>query len=223
MNIKTTTALALFPIILLAFISMREQGNHTISDQLQPKTNYKTVQIGDQVWMAESLDVTRYRNGDALPQITDPEKWRKLTTGAWCYYNNDPKNGKKYGKLYNWYAVHDPRGLAPAGWHVADRCDWDKLAIHLGGHEIAAGKMKDKDQWKSTGFKYDNSSGFTSRPGGGRYNNRYLSMNSNANYWTDADSSETQAFARFISVGSNSLFESEYAKHWGFSVRCVKD
>lgn len=183
----------------------------------------KTARIGQDLWMASNLDVTTYRNGDAIPQVSDPEKWKKLKTGAWCWYNNDAKNGQKYGRLYNWYAVNDPRGLAPAGWHVASNEDWDRLAEALGGHELAAGKMKEKGSWKESGSPSDNSSGFSARAGGGRYNARYLSIAFNANFWSADDSTSTVAHARFISSSGTQLYASGYDKHWGYSVRCVKD
>ena len=71
--------------------------------------NIETVVIGTQEWTVKNLDVSRYRNGDIIPEVKDHKKWVELKTGAWCYYNNDPENGKIYGKLYNWYAVNDPR------------------------------------------------------------------------------------------------------------------
>ena len=87
-------------------------------DQWQPLT------IGSQVWMLKNLNVDHYRNGNPITQITDSAKWANLTTGAWCYYNNDPANGTTYGKLYNWYPVNDPRGLAPLGLHVPTDDEW---------------------------------------------------------------------------------------------------
>ena len=80
--------------------------------------NIETVVIGNQEWMKKNLDVSMYRNGDLIPEVKDKQEWINLTTGAWCYYNNDSQNGKLYGKLYNWYAVNDSRGLAPEGFHV---------------------------------------------------------------------------------------------------------
>jgi uncharacterized protein (TIGR02145 family) len=65
--------------------------------------------------------------------VSDKDAWANLTTGAWCYYENDAKNGVKYGKLYNWYAVNDARGLAPAGWHVPTDYEWEVLSTFLGG------------------------------------------------------------------------------------------
>ena len=183
----------------------------------------KTIMIGEDTWTASNLDVAKYRNGDAIPQVTDPEKWKKLKTGAWCWYNNDPKMGQKYGRLYNWYAVNDPRGLAPAGWHVATRAEWDRMAELLGGAETAARTMKEKGTWKENGTPYDNKSGFSARAGGGRYNGRYLSIAFNANFWTADDSTATIAHARFISTSADAIYANTYDKPWGYSVRCVKD
>ena len=83
---------------------------------------FSTVTICSQIWMNKNLDVTTYRNGDPIAQVTDPAQWANLTTGAWCYYNNDPAMGPLYGKLYNWYAVNDPRGLCPYRVSCTYRC-----------------------------------------------------------------------------------------------------
>ena len=98
-------------------------------------TSFKTVKIGNQVWTSKNLDVATYRNGDVIPQVQDPNAWGTLTTGAWCYYDNDASNGTKYGKLYNWYAVNDPRGLAPKGYHIPSDAEWTQLCDYLGGDE----------------------------------------------------------------------------------------
>jgi len=102
---------------------------------------YRTVVIGSQLWMAENLNVSHYRNGDSIPEVTDPEQWAKLTTGAWCYYNNDPEMGVIYGKLYNWYAVNDPRGLAPNGWHIPNDNERNTMINFLGGGFSAECKL----------------------------------------------------------------------------------
>ena len=90
-------------------------------------TSLPSVTICSQVWTTKNLDVSTYRNGDIIPQVTDPTQWANLTTGAWCYYNNDPLLGAVYGKLYNWYAVNDARGLAPSGWHISSSYEWNKI------------------------------------------------------------------------------------------------
>ncbi len=88
------------------------------------------VIICSQIWMAKNLDVSTYRNGDTIPEITDYTDWINTTTGAWCWYNNDTVNAA-FGKLYNWYAVNDPRGLAPQGWHIANEQDWQVLQDYV--------------------------------------------------------------------------------------------
>ena len=109
----------------------------------------QTVTIGSQVWTSSNLNVEIYRNGDVIPQVKDEKAWKELTTGAWCYYNNDPSNGTKYGKLYNWYAVNDPRGLAPKGYHIPTDAEWSTLIDYLGGEDLAVSKMKSLRGWKS--------------------------------------------------------------------------
>ena len=112
----------------------------------------KGVAIGSQVWMSTNLNVSTYRNGDVIPQVQDQVTWDKLdklTTGAWCYYENNAANGTKYGKLYNWYAVNDARGLAPAGWHIPTDGEWTVLSTYLGGEDVAGKKMKSTSGWES--------------------------------------------------------------------------
>ncbi len=115
-----------------------------------PSGPYKTVTIGSQVWIAKNLEVSTFRNGDAIPQVTSDAEWEaagKNKQPAWCYYDNDAKNGTKYGKLYNWYAVNDPRGLAPAGYHVPTDAEWTTLDNFLG--DDAGKKMKSTSGWES--------------------------------------------------------------------------
>ena len=120
------------------------------------------VQIGTQIWMTKNLNVSRYRNGDPIPQVTGMWQWANLTTGAWCYFCNNPANGPFYGRLYNWYAVNDPRGLAPQGWHIATAEEWLTLQNFLGGQE---GVIQSLWNYPSIG---NNSSGFTALPAGYR-------------------------------------------------------
>jgi uncharacterized protein (TIGR02145 family) len=117
--------------------------------------NIPSVTICSQVWATKNLDVTTYSDGTVIPQVTDPTAWESLTTGAWCYYNNDPANGAVYGKLYNWYAVagiYDAASLAneslrkilaPTGWHIPSDAEWTTLITFLGGPAAAGGKMKE--------------------------------------------------------------------------------
>jgi len=191
--------------------------------------NYPSVLIGAQYWMEKNLEVTTYRNGDIIPYV--PSKfygfwtpWPALTTGAWCYYNNDPSSG--YGKLYNWYAVNDPRGLAPTGWHIPTDAEWTTLSTTLGGNSLAGGKMKTKgvDRWLSPNTGATNSSGFAGLPGGLRDNlGDFSNFGNFGYYWSATESSGSNAWSRFLTYNNGSLTSANNDKHFGFLVRCIKD
>src|SRR4030095_15485991 len=114
-------------------VTQNALAGHLAHGDLQGDCSAVLTTICDQDWMVKNLDVTTYRNGDIIPEVTDPTVWAALTTGAWCYYENNSTNGTTYGKLYNWYAVNDPRGLAPTGWHVPTDAEWTTLSTCLGG------------------------------------------------------------------------------------------
>ena len=95
---------------------------------------YKTVQIGNQIWMAENLRVSKYRNGDIIPNVSIDNELPNINTGAWCIYHNNPEYDAKYGKLYNCYTIDDNRGLSPDGWHIPSTEEWEILFSNLGGH-----------------------------------------------------------------------------------------
>ncbi len=112
--------------------------------------NIETVTIGSQTWMTENLNVDRFRNGDPIPQATTIEEWEEATKNeepVWGYYDNDPANGAKYGKLYNWFAVKDPRGLAPEGWHIPSKTEWVLLIDYLGGSSVSSDELKKTTWW----------------------------------------------------------------------------
>jgi len=187
---------------------------------------YKTVKIGKQVWMAENLKVTRYRNGDEIRNVTDNTEWKNLVTGAWCFYNNVAENGVKYGKLYNWYAVTDSREIAPGGWHVPSSEEWDKLDNFL-GQNIAADQLKEKGpaNWLNSNPKVTNKTNFTALPGGERgedgifanYNQPY------GNWWSSSNHSENNGSGMQMSPFNSNLIPVGFYKKDGLSVRCVKN
>jgi len=184
-----------------------------------------TIQIGNQKWMSKNLDVAFYRNGDEIPQVTDATAWTALTTGAWCYYNNDPIQGGKFGKLYNWYAVNDPRGLAPQGWHIPSDEEWTTLTTTLGGTSVAGGKMKEAGivNWTSPNTAADNSSGWAGMPGGYRnYDGTFSGIGSGGNWWSSSEY-YTAAWFRYLSYGSGDVYRNPDPKKTGFSVRCLRD
>ena len=188
--------------------------------------NYPSVLIGAQYWMEKNLEVTTYRNGDPIPYVTDANAWAALTTGAWCYYNNDPANGSLYGKLYNWYAVNDPRGLAPAGWHVPTDAEWTTLSNTLGGDAVAGGKMKvaGTTRWTAPNTGADNSSGFAGLPGGYRNNDGTFNDVGNDGYWwSSTEFNATFAWYRGLNYTNGFIGRNFSNKKNGFSVRCLRD
>jgi uncharacterized protein (TIGR02145 family) len=188
--------------------------------------NYPSVLIGAQYWMEKNLEVTTYRNGDPIPYVTDATAWAALTTGAWCYYNNDPANGSLYGKLYNWYAVNDPRGLAPVGWHVPTDAELTTLSTTLGGDAVAGGKMKvaGTTRWTTPNTGADNSSGFAGLPGGARNKfGSFVNVGFNGSWWSSSESDATFAWGRDLYYTSGAILRNLFSKQHGFSVRCLMD
>ena len=171
----------------------------------------------------KNLNVSKYRNGDAIPQVQDADAWSNLTTGAWCYYDNKKSYGTKYGKLYNWYAVNDPRGLAPKGYHIPTDEEWTTLTNYLGGETIAGTKMKSKNGWKDDG-NGTNTSGFAGLPGGYRYSNgNFFNIGAIGNWWSSSETSTNYAWSRYLGNNNGNVNRYYYDKHYGFSVRCLRD
>lgn len=197
----------------------------------------KMVTIGSQVWSTVNLDVTRYRNGDLIPQVTDPTQWSNLTTGAWCWYKNDSSTyAATYGRLYNWYAVHDTRGLCPSGWHVpsdadldimfvASNVEWTTVTDFLGGQITAGDKVKNTNGWPTALTTPTNSSGFSALPGGGRNDIGGFDNMGSFGYWWSATEKTGTHYAWYRSVGGleSRIFRDYSYKERGMSVRCVKD
>jgi uncharacterized protein (TIGR02145 family) len=182
---------------------------------------YKTIIIGTQKWSSENLNVEHYRNGDPIPQVQDADKWSNLKTGAWCYYDNKTSNGKIYGKLYNWYAVNDSRGLAPEGWHVPSDAEWTKLTDYLGGEEIAGEKMKSTSGWNENG-NGTNSSGFTAFPGGFGLKG-FVSVGEYGTFWSASETTDGFAWARYLLYDDSGVTRDIGGKSFGLSIRCVRD
>ncbi|MCX6834968.1 MAG: thrombospondin type 3 repeat-containing protein, partial [candidate division Zixibacteria bacterium] len=187
---------------------------------------YRTVTIGNQVWMAENLKVTHYRNGDAILNVTDSAGWIGLTTGAYCNYNNDIDNVATYGRLYNWYAASDIRNIAPEGWHVPNDIEWQTLVNYLGGDAIAGWKMKESGtaHWLPPNTGATNEYGFTALPGGYRgWYGIFADLGNYATFWTSTVISSTYAWYRSVSYDNPEVSHYDSKKHYGFSLRCVKD
>lgn len=198
---------------------------------------YQTVQIGNQIWMAENLQVTHYRNGDAIPNVPGNTEWEALLTGAYCVFDNNITNLSTYGRLYNWFAVNDPRGLAPEGWRVPTDVDWKGLEMFLGMSpadvDIAdwrgldqGAKLKETGtaHWPAPNSEATNVSGFTALPGGDRIENgSFLYLGFYTSFWTSTGSSADAAWRRHLHCNDSRIYRSEYYKRAGFSVRLVKE
>jgi len=182
----------------------------------------KTIQIGTQVWMVENLNVDRFRNGDLIPKARTNKAWKKAGENkqpAWCYYAKDPKNGATYGKLYNWYAVNDPRGLAPKGYHVPSKAEWTVLTNYLGGENEAGTKMKSTSGWFRTG-NGTNSSGFSGLPGGFRFPTGEFLWVGESGYWWTTTEDDWGALRRNLGYED---FDHGRSPAIGLSVRCLRD
>jgi uncharacterized protein (TIGR02145 family) len=187
---------------------------------------FKSVTIGNQVWSSENLNTAEFANGDIIPEAATYEAWETMGSqgkAAWCYYNNDPANGKKYGKLYNWYAVADARGLCPAGWHVPSDAEWTQLSNTLGGENYAGAKMKSANGWYGGG-NGSNSSGFSGLPGGDRgTSGTFNGIGNDGYWWSSTQGSAAGAWSRNLYYDDADVYRFNGTKRDGFSVRCVRD
>jgi uncharacterized protein (TIGR02145 family) len=211
---------------------------------------YQSVANCGLTFTKQNLNVSKYSDGTPIPQVQDPTQWDNLTTGAWCYYNNDPANGAIYGKLYNWYAVagiYDAaslanpalrKKLAPTGWHIPSDAEWSSLINCLdpnadGGNStnIAGGKMKSTGTiqagtglWESPNAAATNASGFTGLPAGYRNGTgTFDNIGYDCLWWSSSENDTTVAWGRFLYYVDGNAYRISPNKKNGFSVRCLRD
>ena len=204
---------------------------------------YNYRKIGTQVWMTENLRTSKYRNGERISNLTSAADWSAATLGAWCYYNNDATLGRKYGKLYNWYAVADNRNIAPVGWHVATDEEWTTLENYLiangynydgstSGDNYAKSLAATTDWATDSGtgtigndLTKNNRSGFSALPGGNRYtsNGTFGLVGGSGYWWSSTEKSTSIAWDRLMGYGLSDVYRDSSNKQNGFSVRCVRD
>jgi uncharacterized protein (TIGR02145 family) len=191
------------------------------------------ILIGDQIWMAENLKVDTFRNGDPIIHASTFESWEKSSkyggSPAWCHYDDDPANDSKYGKLYNWYAVNDPRGLAPEGWRIPACHEWQTLIEYLSGENEAGSKMKSTIGWIEDG-NGTNESGFSAVPGGFRkwygsfnFHERGETIGQIAMWWSYAEKDMNSAWYFYVMNNLYNVIRNSGNKGMGLSIRCIKE
>lgn len=198
---------------------------------------YETVTIGTQVWMLKNLDVSTYRNGDSIPHRSDFYSWVNYRSGGWCYYENDSANGSIFGKLYNWYAINDSRGLAPIGWHIPSDEEFKILEVYLGMTESQTdsteyrgtnegGKLKETGTsfWLSPNTGATNESRFSALPGGYRNASaQFYGIGAYGAWWSSTEYDSLGAWIRSMDSSNALIYRYFLIKQFGYSVRCVRD
>ena len=210
--------------------SLANTSTSTSGNSIQNTKTYNAVKIGTQEWMSENLNVTAFWNGDIIPQAKTVDEWEEAKwekKPAWCYYDSDPANEKKNGKLYNWFAVNDPRGLAPEGWKIPADEDWDKLRTYLG---ISSGgkKIKSTEGWKNN-ENGTGETGFNGIPAGFRdYDGSFTMIGAECYCWSSTNSDPSNddspwASCRYLSYKDSYLHKHNMSKGAGLSVRCIRN
>lgn len=188
---------------------------------------YKTVIIGDQVWMAENLKTKKYRDGSDIPNVTDGNTWGEIKTHAYCNFNNDEKNAAIYGRLYNHWAAVNSNGICPSGWHVPSTKEWDILIDFLGGEDVAGGKLKETgtDHWDEPNTGATNESGFRALPGGLRWHDppgQFLYLRQRGFFRAIPNVGETNYIVLKYNTSKVNNYGYQNSDH-GKSIRCIKD
>jgi uncharacterized protein (TIGR02145 family) len=213
----------LFAIISMAGTMASDKNNFLSTDTIK-SLSPDEAKIGNQIWMTRNLDTEMFRNGDIIPHAETLEDWKRAgreAQPAWCYYDNDPANEEKYGKLYNWYAVTDPRGLAPQGWRIPSVDDWSELTDYLGTG--AGNKIKSKEGWFRE-KNNSNSTGFSALPGGFRdFIGDFLGIESFGYWWTSSEESKDFSWAKYARYNLEYVYSDNGNKENGLSVRCIKN
>jgi uncharacterized protein (TIGR02145 family) len=227
---------ALFGLLILVLTMMSSISDVKVADAASPVdidgNFYNTVHVGKQFWMQRTLNVSRYRNGDAIRHAKTAQEWVDAASkgeGAWCDYNNDPANGKKYGKLYNWYAVNDPRGLAPAGWRIPSNQDWKRLANFLGGESknipVESMISPEETKWLYPAHAVDSSIRFKAEHAGfrGMGDHSFNDLGDNGYVWSSSDDSKGKAWNVKFNFPESLIHLTTFNKQDGASVRCIRD
>lgn len=222
-NFSNRQNIFLFLCISLLLITSCEKENDVVKDV--DGNEYNTVTIGTQTWLIENLKTTKYRNGDPIQHITDYQTWINATTGSYSMYSEDPQITNTHGLYYNGYAVDDPRNIAPTGWHVATKAEWETLINFLGGVDVAGGKLKEAGtaHWQAPNAGATNETGFSALPSG-KTNGGVQSagMGIESFFWSSEQGS-TKGYHFGQEYASSRVINGEAQKFASLSVRCIKD
>ncbi len=230
--------LILFGLSIMPFLAVLQAQTDSRVTDIDGNV-YNTVKIGKQVWLKENLKVTRYNNGDPIQLVKNAKAWTKLTTPAYCNYDNTDSIAREYGRLYNYFTVTDNRKICPAGTHVPNDAEWETLCSFLGGMKVAGGKMKEPGtkHWRSPNvITIDTTngdfsevsleeSGFSALPAGRQYHDCYTFLGEYTQMWsvTQCESDDDLVWCRYLTFSLPHLSRFTYKKHYGLSVRCLKD
>jgi uncharacterized protein (TIGR02145 family) len=224
MRNRKNTIIGILVIIAIVIVFIKLDGCD--------EQNLESVKIGNQIWTTKNLNVSTFRNGDPIPEARTIDEWIKAGENqlpVFCFMDNFSENGKKYGKLYNWYAVNDPRGLAPKGWKIPDNSEWIQLFDYLGGKSSAGQSLKSKEGWMYNG-NGTNESGFNGLPGGERYYEGNFHNVGDFSFWWAANSIDSNhAYIVGLLAGSNEVIAGITSqmilenKSNGLYVRCIKN
>jgi uncharacterized protein (TIGR02145 family) len=208
-----------FTSIILSIINdLKSQNFDNIKDMRDDKI-YKTVKIGNQIWMAENLKAIKFLNGDEIKEARTKKEWIEAIKNKlpiWTYYENDSLNGNKFGILYNWFAVNDPRGLAPFGWHIPSDLEWTELTDHLGGTIVSGKKLRIINNNIST-------TGFDALMAGSRSEIKSAGMDCLSFWWSSTKTKSNGGWLRKISNSNQYIERLEMFTSLAASVRCIKN
>lgn len=215
--------------MVLATTSFANNINQQDTVQDREGNTYRTVKIGEQIWMAENLRSTHFQDGSVISSAAIPK--------------DDEANLLKYGRLYNWHDVNDDRNICPEGFRVATDEDWKALERTLGmsetevnsdgwrGGEQDLGVQLKEEQADGLFKKFDradvNKHGFAARPAGVKWKGWYITQGAYTEFWTASNASEKEAYIRTLAYSwwnphKGEIRRTTSTKDYMFSVRCVK-
>jgi uncharacterized protein (TIGR02145 family) len=244
MRLKLQIALATIFVVLSSDFSVNAQTNNTNSTDSVPSivkdidgNVYHTVVIGKQVWLQENLRTKKYRNGKSIAKNITKAQWSTDKSGACAVYDNDSIKENAFGLLYNWYAIANPAGLCPVGWHVPKDSEWNTMVKYLDDYadttelkrvqsEIAGGELKEIGyaHWTTPNTGATGTSNFLGYAGGNKSTDgKCNDVGAYGYWWTATASSAAEAYGRLLSYFNGNIDRFKTSKNLGFSVRCVKN